>query len=213
MRVLDLFKGTGSVTKYFENKPNVEIISLDILEKFKPTICCDIMNFDYKKYDVGYFDLIAASPECKIFSNLQYTQIGRKWKDKNELFEEQKKHSKFINKTIEIIEYLKPCYYFIENPRYSKIWDYVENKEFLNKFIVVDYCSFGYSYKKPTKILTNKNLQNHLCVCTGTPKHPMRLGTTSEHFIKLRPNIQKKDNTTLLERYSIPPKLLEYLFN
>ena len=38
----------------------------------------------------------------EIFSNLQYTWIGRKWTDKKHLEEEQKKNSIYINKTIEI---------------------------------------------------------------------------------------------------------------
>jgi len=39
----------------------------------------------------------------------------------------------------------------------------------------------------------------------------MRLGVTSKKFLEARPNIQKKDTTTLNQRYSIPPKLLTYL--
>ena len=211
MKVLELFKGSGSITKFYENNNNVEVISLDILEKYKPTIVSDIMQFDYKQFDIGYFDIIWASPECKVYSNLQYTHIGKKWKDKEELYEAQKKDSIFINKTIEIIEYLKPKYYFIENPRYSKIWDFIENENFKKDFVIVDYCAFGYNYKKPTKILTNKKLDNVLCKCTGNPKHPMRLGATSKQFLTERPNIQMPDKTTLLQRYSIPQQLLEYL--
>jgi hypothetical protein len=211
MKVLELFKGSGSITKFYENNNNVEVISLDILEKYKPTIVSDIMKFDYKQFDIGYFDIIWASPECKVYSQLQYTHIGKKWKDKEDLYEAQKKDSIFINKTIEIIEYLKPKYYFIENPRYSKIFDFIENENFKKDFVIVDYCAFGYNYKKPTKILTNRNLDNVLCKCTGNPKHPMRLGATSKQFLTERPNIQMPDNTTLLERYSIPQGLLEYL--
>jgi hypothetical protein len=211
MKVLELFKGSGSITKFYENNNNVEVISLDILQKYKPTIVSDIMQFDYKQFDIGYFDIIWASPECKIFSNLQYTQIGRKWKNKEDLYEAQKKDSIFINKTIEIIEYLKPKYYFIENPRYSKIFDFIENENFKKDFVIVDYCAFGYNYKKPTKILTNRNLDNVLCKCTGNPKHPMRLGASSKQFLTERPNIQMPDKTTLLQRYSIPQGLLEYL--
>jgi len=211
MRILELFKGSGSITKFYENDNNVEVISLDILPKYKPTIVSDIMEFDYKQFPVGHFDIIWASPECKIFSNLQYTHIGKKWKDKEELYEAQKKDSKFINKTIEIIDYLKPKYYFIENPRYSKIWDFIENENFKKDFVIVDYCAFGYNYKKPTKILTNRKLDNVLCKCNTNPKHPMRLGATSKQFLTERPNIQKPDNTTLLQRYSIPQKLLDYL--
>tara|TARA_R110000822_G_C14927098_1_gene452111 strand:- start:199 stop:516 length:318 start_codon:yes stop_codon:yes gene_type:complete len=97
MKVLELFKGSGSITKYFENT-NDEVISLDIVPKYSPTICCDIMEWDYEEYPVGHFDIIWASPECKIFSQLQYTHIGKKWKDKEELQTQRDIHSKFIKK-------------------------------------------------------------------------------------------------------------------
>ena len=68
MRVLELFKGTGSVGRVIkENYPEAEIISLDILKKYQPTHCCDILTFDYKQYPRGHFDLLWASPECKIY--------------------------------------------------------------------------------------------------------------------------------------------------
>ena len=211
MKVLELFKGSGSISKYFKNNENVEVISLDILEKYNPTICSDILTFNYKQFDIGYFDIIWASPECKIFSGLQFALIGRSWKDKNELIEEQKKNSIFINKTIEIIDYLKPKYYFIENPRYSQIWKYIDNIEYLNNFVIIDYCSFGYKYKKPTKILTNKKLDNVLCKCIGKPKHPFKIGINSKY--ETTKNKISCDPTTLEERYSIPQKLLKYLLN
>ena len=44
MKVLELFKGTGSITNYYSNS-DVEVISLDILEKYNPTICSDIMTY------------------------------------------------------------------------------------------------------------------------------------------------------------------------
>jgi hypothetical protein len=211
MRVLELFKGSGSISNYFKDNKEVEVISLDILEKYNPTFCCDIMNFDYKQFDIGYFNIIWASPECKIFSHLQFALIGRSWKNKNELIEEQKKNSIYINKTIEIIDYLKPEYYFIENPRYSQIWKHIDNEKYLNKFIIADYCAFGYTYKKPTKILTNKKLDNVLCKCIGKPKHPFKIGINSKY--ETTKNNIVGDPTTLDERYSIPQKLLEYLFN
>ena len=207
MRILELFKGGGSITNFFKDNENIEVISLDILEKYKPSIVCDIMEFDYKQYEPGYFDIIWASPECKIFSMLQNSWIGRKWKDMNELNNEREKHSKFINKTIEIIEYLKPKYYFIENPAYSTIWNYIENKEYLENCVIVDYCYFGFDYKKPTKILTNKNLENKRCKCKV---HKSRIGMNNKKFLHKR---QFKDTSNLIERYSIPQPLLEYLFN
>jgi len=209
MKVLDLFSGSGSIKKYFSNKPDVEVLSLDFEKKYKPDICVDIMEWDYKEYPVGYFDIVIAGPECKIFSQLQNTHIGKKWKDKNHLLEEQQKNSIYINKTIQIIEYLKPKYYFIENPLYSKIWDYVENKDYLKNFVIVDYCAFGFEYKKPTKFLTNKILDNVRCRCEGNPKHAYRLGIAGRNLIK-NPK-QGKDYTTTIQKYSYPPKLLDYL--
>jgi len=205
MKILELFKGTGSITKYYIDNKNVEIISLDILEKYNPTICCDIMDFDYKKYKEGEFDIIWASPECKIFSILQYTHIGKKWNNKLELETEQLNHTCFINRTLEIIEYLKPKYYFVENPLYSNIWKYIDNEKW-NKFIIVDYCRFGTSYKKPTKILTNKELPNVRCKRKG--KHVFKLGISGK---EAKINGHVNDTTTLDDRYAIPPLLIKYL--
>jgi len=206
-KVLELFKGSGSITTYFSNT-DYEVISLDIIKKYNPTICSDIMEWDYTIYPPHYFDIIWASPECKIFSMLQNTWIGRKWRDKQHLQETRDEHSCFILKTMEIIDYFKPKHYFVENPKDSKIWDYIPD-EFKDKYIIVDYCFFGYDYKKPTKILTNKDLTNKRCSCK---KHGMRLGLVGCKMENCE-TVEKVDNTTLLQRYSIPPKLLDYLFS
>ncbi len=48
MKLLELFKGTGSVGKVFkELYPNGDVVSVDILKKYSPTFCGDIMDFDY----------------------------------------------------------------------------------------------------------------------------------------------------------------------
>ena len=167
MKVLELFSGSKSITKFFENLPNVEVVSLDFEKKYNPDICCDIMEFDYKQYDVGHFDIIWSSPECKIFSQLQNTMIGRVGgrskkldpsKTMEKLNEKRKENSKYILKTIEIIKYLNPKYYFIENPQYSTIWNYIPQE--FNIGVNVSYCMFGYDYKKNTRILTNKVIED-----------------------------------------------------
>ena len=104
-----------------------------------------------------------------------------------------------VDKVIEIIEYLKPKYYFLENPRYSAIWKYVEDKEFLKKYVDVDYCRFGYDYKKSTKFLTNKKLEDCKCMCKG--KHKITIGHICKTYL------------TLLQKYSYPPKLITYLLS
>jgi len=206
VKVLELFKGTGSVGKYItENYPEYEVISLDILKKYNPTIVSDILTWDYKTYDPEHFDIIWASPECKIFSALQKTHIGRKWKTKEDLEIARKEHWCFPLKVLEIIEYFKPKVFFIENPYYSAMKDIPEMK--LIKSFRFDYCAFGYKYRKPTRIWTNLNLEEKICSCKV---HDFRLGIISEKFFN-KNNI-KADSTNLNERYSIPQDLLNYLF-
>tara|TARA_R110000744_G_scaffold379930_1_gene499213 strand:- start:518 stop:1135 length:618 start_codon:yes stop_codon:yes gene_type:complete len=205
MKILELFKGTGSISSYYENRQDIEIISLDILKKYNPTICIDIMEFDYKVYKEGEFDIIWASPECKIFSSLQAIWIGKKWNSMEELTIERKKNACFINKTLEIIEYLKPKWYFVENPLYSTIWDYIDETTW-NNSVIIDYCRFGTIYKKPTRILTNKKLDNVRCKRKG--KHDFAIGMGHK-----KNNHKFSDRTTLNERYSIPQNLLKYLLD
>ena len=69
MKSLDLFCGTKSFSKVAEEK-GFECTTLDILEKFNPTICCDLMDWDYTQYKPGDFDIVWASPPCTDYSAL-----------------------------------------------------------------------------------------------------------------------------------------------
>ncbi len=151
MKLLELFKGTGSVgTVFNELYPNGEVVSVDILKKFKPTHCVDILNWDYKQYPVGHFDIIWASPECKVFSKLQYTWLktgkrGEKgiWDSLEHLNNVRKEHGQFSAKAVEIIEYFKPKYWFIENPWDSTMKDLPHLKDLPS--LRFDYCRFGFT--------------------------------------------------------------------
>tara|TARA_R110002110_G_scaffold274741_1_gene489963 strand:- start:1632 stop:2135 length:504 start_codon:yes stop_codon:yes gene_type:complete len=161
----------------------------------------DIMDFNYEQFKPGEFDIIWASPCCRLFSILQNTWIGRKWKNKEEIIEARKKDSKYVLRVLEIINYLKPNEWFIENPNSSAMWDIPQLKD-LN-YVICDYCCFGYDYRKSTRFLTNKILENKTCKCeskNGEKKHKSRIG-----------NFGTQD-TTLAERYRIPPDCIKYLF-
>ena len=41
------------------------------------TICCDVLEWDYKVYPVGSFDVVWASPPCETFSSVRRSNIGR----------------------------------------------------------------------------------------------------------------------------------------
>ena len=172
MRVLELFKGTGSIEKAFKSiDKNIEVISLDIEKRFNPTHLCDILEFDYKQYPNNYFDIIWSSPPCNCFSHLRNTWIGRTFKDgryvTKELLEEDIKNIGLppLYKTKEIIEYFKPKYYFIENPATGKMKNYIDDNFLydITKYIV-SYCKYGFDYKKNTAIWTNlKGFNPKIC--------------------------------------------------
>ena len=67
-RMLDLFCGTGSVGDVFRDA-GFEVISVDMDARWKPTICVDVMDWDYRSaFPPGYFTAIAASPPCTEYS-------------------------------------------------------------------------------------------------------------------------------------------------
>ena len=67
MRALVLFKGTGSIDRALEEH-GFEVTSLDILPKFGATFTEDILTWNYRQFEPGYFDFIWASPVCTEFS-------------------------------------------------------------------------------------------------------------------------------------------------
>ena len=99
MRVLEFFKGTGSVTSYCQTR-GWEVTSLDWDPETKPDICCDILDFQPNGRSDPRYDIIWASPDCAIFSQFQHSHIGRKWEDMEELENAREK----IKNTLEMFK-------------------------------------------------------------------------------------------------------------
>jgi hypothetical protein len=171
MRILELFSGTHSIGKVFNDD---EIISVDLDNRFNPTHNIDIMNFDYKQYPVKHFDYIHASPPCILYSQNQITWYGRKkrhnitkemvtW-DKDQHIECIKLSDEIVLKALEIIDYFKPKYWTMENP-YHNNWCNIKYRPFMKdfKYEIVDYCMYDYSIKKPTLIYNNFDLKLKKC--------------------------------------------------
>lgn len=215
MKVLELFKGTGSVGKTItKSHPDWEITSLDIQKKFNPDICCDIMDWDYKQFPVHHFDIIWASPECKIYSSLQdslnWKRHGKTHEESKINLEQKRRDSdKFVLRALEIIEYFQPTKWFIENPWNSNMKTIPELQKLNSSRF--DYCRFGFDYQKPTRIWSNVEFESMKCNCfeNAEPKekkeHKVKIG---QHRTKDKKN---PDQTTEKERYAIPEGLIEHL--
>ena len=93
----------------------------------------DIMTWDYKQFDRGFFKLITASPVCMWWSHLRRSWIGRKIKahgntiiTKEILDQDIELYGvPMVDKVFEIIDYFDPEYYIIENPKNGKMKEYI----------------------------------------------------------------------------------------
>ena len=116
-----------------------EVVSLDLKNA---DININILDWDYKIYPPEYFDFVWSSPPCTEYSKAKTTGI-RNIEYANTI----------VLKTIEIIEYLKPKYYIIENPQTGLL----KQQSFMNNFPYndIDYCKYGMLYRKRTRLWNN----------------------------------------------------------
>ncbi len=160
--LLELFSGTHSVGKVLKDQYHIVSLDRDLGDDENISdlhIQEDIMTWDYKIYPSGTFDVIFASPVCLWWSNLRNTWIGRKLKDmdrpltKEDIQNDIDKFGKpMVDKVREIIDYFKPKYYFIENPKTGKMKSYITDLPYYD----VDYCKYSdWGYKKSTRFWTN----------------------------------------------------------
>jgi site-specific DNA-cytosine methylase len=217
MKVLELFSGTGSVGKCCKAL-GWEVVSVDMILPADHQV--DIMDFDYKQYKKDEFDIVWASPPCTNYSKLQDSWLGRMRKGEIYTREIQEKEmnedDKLVLRTLEIIDYFNPEYWFIENPAGSKMKDRPFMKD-LNNY-VVDYCMYSdWGYRKRTRIWTNKKDWNALkcdknCGNMVGNLHKTNLGNADRFKRANIENVDKYSGTTQQDRYRIPEDLIFSLF-
>ena len=196
-RVLDLFAGNKSWTKYFE-RLGFECYTLDNQPRKRPTICVDILEFDMKQFPPKFFDIVVASPPCEEFSHAKTRAPRNMWKG-----------DALVLRTLHIIEYLQPAIWLLENPRaYLSTRPYMRNIPFVD----IDYCRFcGWGYKKSTRVWGSQHVQDLSPVlCDGNCENIAEDGYSKQKKHRqwlggrgYQPNTQDK--------WRIPEEAIKYL--
>lgn len=212
MKILELFSGTHSVGKVAKEK-GWEVLSLDLKDA---DINVDVLEWDYRAYPEGHFDVIWSSPPCTSFSVLQCSNKTNA--ERIRCIEEQ--GLPILRRTEEIIAYFKPKYWFIENPQTGFMKNYIEIKK---DYYTVDYCMYSdWGYRKRTAIWTNitgflpkvcdKKCGNIIEI-KGRKIHKVVNGNKESRNLLVDNNIKMPYNPTQKKMYRIPPLLIDALFN
>ena len=190
-RILELFSGTGSIGRAFEEK-GWEVISLDILPG--ATITSNILTWNFNIYPPRHFDFIWASPPCTEYS-IARTRAST---PRNFTLADA-----IVCATLDIIDYFKPKMWLLENPQTG----FLKNRPFMQKipWRDVTYCKYGFPYKKQTRLwgwfpfaLRPVCRKNSECESVVDGRHLFR--AQREHDGVRR---------SLEELYSIPPELCD----
>lgn len=153
MRVLDCFAGLKGWSAPWAEAGH-EVVTLEILSKFEPTICADILEWEYQA--AGRFDVILASPPCQGFSVMN---IGRNWTGPSDDPPHEPKTDKarhalrMVERTLEIIAWSQPLFWVMENPR-AKLRKMPVMAPFECR--TVTYCQYGEHRMKPTDLWSDR---------------------------------------------------------
>ena len=185
---LELFSGTGSVGWAFEAL-GWDVISLDIDPKANATYCCDIMDFDWRS--IGPVDVIWSSPSCTKYS------VARTQGPEDDL----QSSDALVRKTLEIAEALGNPPLFCENPYTGQL----KNRGIIElPMQKVDYCVYGFPYRKRTAIWTNTDWVPARRLC----KHDCWASVGRKHFAWAQKG-PPGPFFTQSQLYRIPPELCD----
>lgn len=206
MNCLELFSGTESFSKV-ARKRGYKTFTVDNDAQHKPDLCIDILNLDVQELKkelsrkgIKKINILWASPPCTTFS---VASLYRYW------YNGKPKNSKtylglaIAKKTLEIIEELKPDYWFIENPRAMLRKQYFLSDKHRK---TVTYCQYGFKIQKPTDIWTN---------CSEwIPRKPCRPGDSChESASRGQDQGTQAQERDPIKRAIIPPDLFKEIFD
>jgi hypothetical protein len=197
MYILELFAGSKSIGNVAEQL-RMNVYSSDIEQFGGIDYVVDILEFDVNKVPFKP-DIIWASPPCTGFS---VAAIGRNWTktdgDAIPKSDTARLGIELVKKTIEIIDYFNPKYFFIENPR-----GMLRKLQIMQRFKrhSVTYCQYGDSRMKPTDIWTNSQ--------TWIPRPACKNGDTCHVSAPRGSRTGTQGLANAFERSKIPNQLCE----
>ena len=197
---LELFKGTGSIDKAIHRSTDMDVVSFDLEKFYRPDICADFMEFDFFNiFEPGEFDYVWASPVCTSWSICTHKHRYPLCEDPDMTPQTAtgRLGNAMIMRLTEVIDYLEPKCWMIENPRgrlrhWKPFKKWVESQ--CGSRLTVYYGNHNHYLKKATDIWNNSpnGLLNY------TEKTPT--GT-----------FKTIDELTLEQRYAMPPDLCDML--
>lgn len=156
MKVLELFAGTRSIGKAFEEKGH-DVFSVEWDSSFENIdLYKDVYELSAKEIleKFGKPDVIWASPDCSSYSIAAISHHRKR--EENGNLAPVSEYAKFCDRvnqhTLNLIMTLSPKYWFIENPRGG-----MRKMDFMHGLprYTVTYCQYGDTRMKPTDIWTN----------------------------------------------------------
>ena len=173
MKVLELFAGTRSIGKAFEEKGH-DVFSVEWDKSFENIdLYKDIYELSAKEIleKFGKPDVISASPDCSSYSIAAISHHRKR--EENGNLAPVSEYAKFCDRinqhTLNLIMTLSPKYWFIENPRGG-----MRKMDFMHGLprYTVTYCQYGDTRMKPTDIWTNHPDPKFKPMCkNGDPCH------------------------------------------
>lgn len=156
MKVLELFAGTRSISKAFEEKGH-ETFTVELDHRHENiSLYEDVMKLTpeliLEKF--GQPDIIWASPVCTSYSIAAISHHRTREGNGNLLPKSDfaKVSDEMVKHTLWLIQRLRPKYWYMENPRGGlRKMDFMQC---LPKYTVT-YCAYGDDRMKPTDIWTN----------------------------------------------------------